>query len=197
MKGMAGTNLENELRSPTCTNNKPLLEEREVYNVRSHQECYDKTPPFGKHGQYMNSHSTTQKLIDLAKTEQSVEQQSQSSEEPDPIQQNGSEEDDEDEEAVADDSANNEHAPGGQPTTQSGSFSMKSPLATAAHLDDLNVGQNMQVVGGNNQTNQQIIQLVSPSIGSITIINNDYSQMNLSKNYKIDRLIKKKKKSAI
>jgi len=66
-----------------------------------------------------------------------------------------------------------------------------------AQLTNLNVGQNMQVVGGNNQTNQQIIQLVSPSIGSITIINNDYSQMNLSKNYKIDRLIKKKKKSAI
>jgi len=74
---------------------------------------------------------------------------------------------------------------------------MKSPLATMAHLTNVNVGQNMQVVGGNNQTNQQIIQLVSPSIGSITIINNDYSQMNLNRNYKIDRLIKKKKKSTI
>ena len=43
-----------------------------------------------------------------------------------------------------------------------------------------NVGQTLQVIGGSNQNNQQIIQLVSPQIGSITIINNDFSQLNFN-----------------
>lgn len=59
-------------------------------------------------------------------------------------------------------------------------------------LQNSNIGQTLQVVGGTNQNNQQIIQLVSPQIGSITIINNDFSQINLSQSsYKAVKTFKK------
>lgn len=71
----------------------------------------------------------------------------------------------------------------------SASFEMNQEYA---QIQSSNIGQTLQVVGGTNQNNQQIIQLVSPQIGSITIINNDFSQININQSsYKAVKTFKK------